>query len=90
MNAYDRKILLKAYREKVSGWLRDGKETAIRNELDTMRETYHKQLETNIKSLAARVRINKALTRYVTERYQIIEDAYIYNIDPLTGLKVRS
>ena len=48
---------------------------------------YNAILDHNMSCLKAHVKINKILTAYIIEKYQIIQDAYIYSIDPITGIK---
>ena len=85
MNYNQKKQAFKVYCEKVHAIMHD--QTKLNNLYHVAMDEYSKQLETNRRALSARVKIEKVLTAYIIERYQIASDAYIYNIDPLTGLK---
>lgn len=81
MNAYDRKILLKAYKRNVSEWLTAGNMKRLESEYREKQQQYFYICDT----LEGRSH-SKNFKEYVRNKYQVISDAFIFKVDPLTGL----
>lgn len=83
MNAYDRKILLQAYKRNISELLKAGNEKRLENEYKEKQADYFRMIERKEKG----INYSESLTAYISKRYQAVSDAFIFKIDPLTGLK---
>lgn len=89
MNNKQKKEFLNDFKKYVSELLHRHNINALHDLNYNCMVEYKDIIETNQRAIKAGVKINKALTAYIIDRYQIAADAYVYNIDPLTGCKVK-
>lgn len=87
MNYYQKKAAINDFKKYVSELLRRHNNNGVSDLYYDCMSAYNEILDHNFRCLQAHVKINKVLTAYIIEKYQIIQDAYIYNIDPITGIK---
>lgn len=88
MNYRQKKDFLKIHKKHVSELLHAHNNNALHDLNYRCLCEYQEICDMNLKAHQAGVKINKALSAYIREKYQITADAYIYNIDPLTGCKL--
>lgn len=86
MNYKQKKEFLLIYRDQVKDAMKKGDPALNALYHDAMKD-YHAILDHNLSCLKAHVKINKILTAYIIDRFQIVQDAYVYDIDPVTGIK---
>lgn len=88
MNYHQKKVFINDFKKYVSELMHKHNNNGLYDLNYQCLNDYQSICDHNLKAYQAGVKINKALTAYIIEKYQIISDAYIYNIDPLTGCKL--
>lgn len=88
MNYKQKKDALKIHKKYVSELLRAHHDNALHDLNYQCLRDYQEICDLNLRAYQAGVKINKVLSAYIREKYQITADAYVYNIDPLTGCRV--
>ena len=79
------KTLINYYRDDIKNHLNNY--SYLKNEYETMQTKYNEQIEHNQKLYFNDYKIDKNQTRYILTCFQIITDAFIYKIDPVTGCR---
>ena len=85
MNTKQKRRLLNNYIQYIGENMHQ--DNILRSEYDHARAAYDERINLNQKLYFNGYKINRIETAFITESYQIISDAYIYRIDPLTGCK---
>lgn len=82
MTYQTRKQYLSDYRRRVAAAMAENDRAALRAMYDRAHQEYNDQIKINQLCMTTGVKIDKIMTHYIIDQYQIISDALVYGITP--------